>query len=429
MTMSVLKVIGGKPLRGTVSVGGSKNAALAILASVPVVTGEIKLTNVPDISDVHIKLSLLQQFGIKAEFDNGTVHIDTREIRPLSQDLSDEDVRKIRTGFYMLGPLVARLGKVVLPGPGGCSIGNRPVDYHIKGLERLGATVKENPREYVAEAKNLQGGEIYLDSPSAGATQHLMATACLVPGCTIIQNASMEPEVVTLASFLRSAGAKIEGEGTNTITITGVSELHSCEARVPHDRIQAGTYLIAAAATRGDITVTGILPVEQTALVNKLIEAGFNVEEGSESVRVWGDVRSEEIKVTTMPYPGFPTDLQQPMTALLTLGKGVSQIKETIYESRVGHLEELRHMGARITLEGRTSLIIGVEGLTGADVRASDLRGGAALVIAALAAQGESTIRNVHYIDRGYQDLENNIRALGGQIERVPDTSSHEHIN
>lgn len=422
--MSVLKIVGGTPLRGEIEVSGSKNAALAILASVPLVDGHITLTNVPDISDVHIKLELLRHFGIKASYEDGTVEIDTRGLRGLNANLPDEEVRKIRTGFYMLGPLLVRLGDVTLPAPGGCSIGDRKVDYHVKGLKGFGAEIEQEPNAFVGKAENLKGADILLDSPSAGATQHLMATATLVSGCTIIRNASIEPEVVTLAQFLQKAGARIEGEGTNTITITGVKSLGSCEFPVPADRIQAGTYLIAAAATGGDIRVNGILPENQTALITKLSEAGFFTEEGPDWVRVAGQNRGTSIKLTTNPYPGFPTDLQQPMAALLTLCDGTSYITETIYEDRKGHVAELRRMGAEIEVSSKLFVIEGTDKLVGAEVRASDLRGGAALVIAALAAEGESAIRNVHYIDRGYERLEETIRSLGGNIERVADDRS-----
>jgi UDP-N-acetylglucosamine 1-carboxyvinyltransferase len=415
--MNVLRIEGGRPLRGSVDIAGSKNAALAILASVPLVDGTVVLTNVPEISDIHIKLNLLRRLGVESEFREGTLFIDTKGLK--AAELPEEEVRKIRTGFYMLGPLLMRLGSISLPMPGGCKIGARPVDFHLKGLRALGATIETLSGNYVANSTGVEGTEIYLDAPSAGATQHLLATATLVPGHTVIQNASIEPEVVSLAGFLQSAGAKIEGAGTSTITVTGVEKLSDCRYSVPADRMQAGTYLLAAAITGGDVTARGILPEEQTALVNKLREAGFFAEEGNDWVRVWAEGRGRGIRVKTMPYPGFPTDIQQPMAAVLALADGPSSIEETIYESRIGHISELERMGANVRVEGRSTLIEGVKQLQGAVVEASDLRAGAALCLAAFAASGETVIRNVIYIDRGYQDLEKNFTQLGGKIERL----------
>jgi UDP-N-acetylglucosamine 1-carboxyvinyltransferase len=415
--MNVLRIEGGRPLRGSVDIAGSKNAALAILASVPLVDGSVVLTNVPEISDIHIKLNLLRRLGVESEFREGTLFIDTKALK--AAELPEEEVRKIRTGFYMLGPLLMRLGSISLPMPGGCKIGARPVDFHLKGLRALGATIETLSGNYVANSSGVEGTEIYLDAPSAGATQHLLATATLVPGHTVIQNASIEPEVVSLAGFLQSAGAKIEGAGTSTITVTGVEKLTDCRYSVPADRMQAGTYLLAAAITGGDVTARGILPEEQTALVNKLREAGFFAEEGNDWVRVWAEGRGRGIRVKTMPYPGFPTDIQQPMAAVLALADGPSSIEETIYESRIGHISELERMGANVRVEGRSTLIEGVKQLQGAVVEASDLRAGAALCLAAFAASGETVIRNVIYIDRGYQDLEKNFTQLGGKIERL----------
>lgn len=415
--MNVLRIEGGRPLRGSVDIAGSKNAALAILASVPLVDGTVVLTNVPEISDIHIKLNLLRRLGVESEFREGTLFIDTKGLK--AAELPEEEVRKIRTGFYMLGPLLMRLGSISLPMPGGCKIGARPVDFHLKGLRALGATIETLSGNYVANSTGVEGTEIYLDAPSAGATQHLLATATLVPGHTVIQNASIEPEVVSLAGFLQSAGAKIEGAGTSTITVTGVEKLTDCRYSVPADRMQAGTYLLAAAITGGDVTARGILPEEQTALVNKLREAGFFAEEGNDWVRVWAEGQGRGIRVKTMPYPGFPTDIQQPMAAVLALADGPSSIEETIYESRIGHISELERMGANVRVEGRSTLIEGVKQLQGAVVEASDLRAGAALCLAAFAASGETVIRNVIYIDRGYQDLEKNFTQLGGKIERL----------
>ncbi|MDI9639685.1 UDP-N-acetylglucosamine 1-carboxyvinyltransferase [Kamptonema cortianum] len=417
--MSVLKVVGGKPLVGEIDISGSKNAALAILASVPLVDGVVVLKNVPDISDVRTKLELMRGYGISAEKQGEDLILDATQLK--AHEPAEELVRRIRTGFYMLGPVLARLGHATLPMPGGCKIGARPVDFHLKGLHALGANIETLGGSYVARTSGLIGSEIYLDAPSAGATQHLMATATLADGCTVIQNASIEPEVVTLAGFLNACGALIEGAGTSTITITGVSKLTSGQFRVPADRIQAGTYLLAAAATRGDVTVRGILPENQIALINKMREAGIHAEEGSDYVRVWADSRPRGIRVKTMPYPGFPTDIQQPMSAFLALASGPSVIEETIYESRIGHVQELNRMGAKMRVEGRSTYIEGVNGLVGATVEASDLRAGAALCVAALAAEGTTYIKNVHFIDRGYQNLEALVGSLGGDMVRIHD--------
>ncbi len=415
--MHVLRIVGGTPLRGEVEVPGSKNAALAILSAVLLADGETVLHNVPQVSDIGIKLKLLEKFGAKVEWREGSLFIDCSRLK--SVEVDEEAVRPIRTSFYILGSLLARLGKAKLPAPGGCKIGARPVDLHLKGLHLLGATVELESGCYIASAKRLEGAEIYLDVPSAGATQHLMATACLAKGNTTIQNAAIEPEIVALAEFLQKMGARIEGAGTATITITGVERLGGCEYRIPEDRLQAGTYLLAGAITHGDVTVRNVFPEHQTALVNKLREAGADCDEGYDWVRCGNSQGLAGIKVKTMPYPGFPTDIQQPMCALLTLATGTSVIEETIYESRVGHVSELNRMGAKIRLEGRSTVVEGVDELTGAVVESSDLRAGAALVLAAMAARGESVIKNVHFIDRGYERFEDNLNALGGRVERL----------
>jgi UDP-N-acetylglucosamine 1-carboxyvinyltransferase len=417
--MQVLRVNGGKALSGHVEVPGSKNAALAILSAVLLAKGQVVLHNVPDVSDIRIKLELLRRFGAKTEFSEGLLYVDCTDLH--HAEVEEEIVRPIRTSFYILGSLLARLGSTTLPAPGGCKIGARPVDFHIKGLQLLGATIDLDGGIYYAEAPTLKGAEIYLDYPSAGATQHLMATACLAKGHTVIQNAAIEPEIITLAEFLIAMGARIEGAGTSTITIAGVKELHGCEFRIPADRLQAGTYLLAAAMTKGDITVHGVMPEHQTALLNKLREAGMDCEEGHDWVRVHTTQRPVGIKVKTMPYPGFPTDIQQPMAALLTIAEGSSTIEETIYESRIGHVSELNRMGAKMAVHGGRSVSIeGVSELSGAVVEASDLRAGAALVLAGLAAEGETIIKNIHFIDRGYENLESILTSLGGSVERVP---------
>jgi len=414
--MSELVLSGGTPLRGSVAIAGSKNAGLAIMSAVVMCEGETILHNVPRISDLHAKIRLLEVFGAKVEWRGDALAIDCTELMRTTPD--EEVVRSIRTSFFMLGPLLARLKKLDMAAPGGCKIGARPVDFHLRGLATLGAQISYEGGVYHATADKLVGGEIYFDVPSAGATQHLMTTAVYAEGVTTIKNAAQEPEVVALAGFLNRMGARIEGAGTQTITVQGVKTLTPCEYTIPADRMQAGTYMMAGAITRGDVTVTGVLPDDLTPVVNKLREAGADVLEGNDWVRVQAPNGMKGIKVKTMPHPGFPTDMQQPMAALLSLAEGTSVIEETLYEGRFGHIPELNRMGADIRSEGRISVIQGVEKLRGAPVEASDLRAGAALILAGLAAEGETTVRNMKYVDRGYQDLEANLTALGGKVSR-----------
>lgn len=415
--MNVLRIEGGRQLSGNVPIKGSKNAALAILSCVLLSKKPVTLHNLPNITDINTKLRLLETLGATITQDGNSVTIQTKNISINEPD--HELVRSIRTSFYILGPLLAREGSARLPQPGGCKIGARPVNFHLKGLSALGAKIKLEGGVYVATAKQLIGAEIYLDFPSAGATQHLMSSAVFAEGNTVIKNAAVEPEVIALADFLNRLGARVEGAGTSTITIQGVTELEGGEYVIPADRLQAGTYLLAAAATRGDVTVTGVLPEHQAPVVSKLKEAGCVESEGPDWVRVEGSRFLQAVNIKTMPYPGFPTDIQQPMAAVLATAHGVSTVEETIYESRIGHVDELNRMGAKIRQEGRTSVITGVDHLQGAVVEASDLRAGAALVVAALGARGTTYIKNVEYIDRGYEDLEINLMNLGAKIERV----------
>lgn len=407
---------GGNPLQGEIEVAGSKNISLALLSAVVLCEEPVTFTNVPQISDTRHKASLLESFGAKIDWQGDRMTIDSRDLHVGQVD--EEVTRAIRTSFYLLGPLLARLGTVDLPMPGGCKIGERPVDFHLKGLRVMGAEISEEGGAYRARVEGFHGGEIYLDVPSAGATQHLMTTAARAKGITTIRNAAMEPEVTTLADFLIAMGANIEGAGTPTITITGREKLGGGTFRVPADRLQAGTFLLAGAITQGDVTVRGILPEHQLALGTKLKEAGAEVTEGNDWVRVSARERLHGVQIQTAPHPGFPTDMQQPMCAALALAGGVSTIKETIYESRTGHIPELVRMGAQVRNDGRTATIQGVERLKGATVEASDLRAGAALCLAGLAAEGETTVRNIHWIDRGYESIEASFRQLGGDAER-----------
>lgn len=407
---------GGNPLKGEIEVAGSKNISLALLSAVVLCEEPVTLTNVPQISDTRHKASLLESFGAKVDWVGDRMTIDSRDLHVGHVD--EEVTRAIRTSFYLLGPLLARLGEVDLPMPGGCKIGERPVDFHLKGLRAMGATIDEEGGVYRSRVDGFHGNEIYLDVPSAGATQHLMTTAARATGITTIRNAAMEPEVTTLAEFLIAMGANIEGAGTPTITITEREKLGGGTFRVPADRLQAGTFLLAGAITHGDVTVRGILPEHQLALGTKLKEAGAEVSEGNDWVRVAAPHRLSGVQIQTAPHPGFPTDIQQPFCAAMALAGGVSTIKETIYESRTGHIPELVRMGAQVRNDGRTATIQGVERLRGATVEASDLRAGAALCLAGLAAEGETTVRNIHWIDRGYESIEASFRSLGGDAER-----------
>jgi len=415
--MSTYHIRGGRKLHGEVDVAGSKNAALAIMSAVVLAEGTTILHNVPNVSDTRTKAKLLEVFGAKVQWREGSLLIDCSRLHDGEAD--EEMVRSIRTSFYLLGPLVARIGVVTLPAPGGCKIGARPVDLHVKGLLALGAELDLSEGRYTVRANQLRGSEIYLDVPSAGATQHLMATATLAKGITVIQNAAIEPEVTALAEFLNRMGANVEGAGTSTITVQGGQKLEPCGFTIPPDRLQAGTYLLAGAMTGGDVTVKGIIPDNQTAVINKLREMGAELTEGPDWLRVRTNGILKAVRIKTMPYPGFPTDMQQPMSALLTVCEGTSVVEETIYESRIGHVQELNRMGANIIQEGRTSIINGVPHLKSATVAASDLRAGAALVLAGLAAEGDTYVHNIHFIDRGYDDLVGTIRGLGGDISRI----------
>ncbi len=418
--MNSLVIRGGRKLSGEIEVSGSKNIALAILSSVVLAEEPVVLKNVPRISDTYIKAKLLEVFGAKIRWEGDNLHIDCSELS--AGDADEEMVRSIRTSFYMIGPLLARIGKLDMPAPGGCQIGARPVDLHLKGLHALGANIELDGGVYRASTDKLKGVEVYLDKPSAGATQHIMSTAALAQGTTTITNAAMEPEIVALGHFLNRIGANVEGAGTSSITIQGKKSLSGGSYKIPADRIQAGTFLLAGAITGGDVTVKDILPEDQTAVTNKLREAGAMIEIGSDFVRVGAPSRLKSVNITTGPHPGFPTDMQQPMAATLCMADGTSVVEEKIYESRTGHIMELNRMGAKIRQEGSNAFIEGVDKLRGATVYASDLRAGAALCLAGLVAQGETVVRNIHFIDRGYESIEKTLESLGADIKRVVDS-------
>ncbi|HET6452805.1 MAG TPA: UDP-N-acetylglucosamine 1-carboxyvinyltransferase [Armatimonadota bacterium] len=422
--MEKICVTGGKRLSGEVGVSGSKNGTLAIMAGALLAKGPTVLTNVPHIGDILTMIEMFQQLGVRAQFTNGNVvEIDATDLQ--CAEAPYDLVKKMRASFCVTGPILARLGHARVPLPGGCDIGARPVDLHVKGLQALGARIMIEHGYVEAEADRLKGSVVYLDLPSAGATQHLMTVAALADGTTRIENAALEPEVTDLVHFLIAMGAKISGLGTSTIEIQGVDELRGVEYPMIPDRIEAGTFAIAAAITSGDVTITGMVPEHCSSVFQKLQDAGVKViPEGNQvRVRSSGNHRATDIK--TMPYPGFPTDIQQPFASLLAVSDGTSVITENIYERRFRYASELQRMGADIILEGRTAIIKGVPRLTGAEVTATDLRAGAALIIAGLEADGYTEISGVEHIDRGYEDIISKFTSLGADIvrrETAPDT-------
>lgn len=416
--MKRIQIVGGQPLQGSVRTSGSKNAALALLPAVLLSSGETILENVPHIGDIQTMEQLLNCLGVRARLlPNGRMYIDASRIE--TSDAPYELVKRMRASFCVAGPLLARLGRMRVPLPGGCDIGARAVDYHIKGMEAMGAEVRIEHGYVEARASRLKGANILLDSPSVGATCHLISMACLADGKTVIQNTAEEPEVVDLAALLNAMGASVRGAGSSTVEVEGMHALKGTTYRVIPDRMEAGSYMIAAAATQGDVVVTDCVPEHVTALLLKLRETGFEVTEGPDWVRIRGAGRPKALSVKTLPYPGFPTDMQQPLTSLLATAIGTSVITETIYERRFKHLDELRQMGADIKQEGQSAIINGVERLTGARVVASDLRAGAALIIAGLMARGTTEVAGVEHIERGYEDVTAKFSQLGATIACV----------
>lgn len=418
-----LRIVGGRELRGRIVTPGAKNSCLKLLAMALMASGECVISNVPRVTDVDTMCKLLEALGAKVSFTGPSeVRVDPTTI--MSADPPDPLVRKMRASVQVLGPLLARLGEVKMPFPGGCAIGSRPIDLHLRGLSAMGAQVSEEHGYIIVRAPRLVGAEIHLDFPSVGATENLMAAACLASGTTIIRNAAREPEIVDEQNFLARLGADIRGAGTDTIKVTGVRSLGSTNYSVMPDRIQAGTYMIAAAATRGDVTVTGVVPEHLDALVAKLAETGVAVICSEDSVRVAMGDRPGPIAVKSMPYPGFPTDLQAPVAAYLTVCRGTSTITENIFSNRFRYVDELARMGAHIGVDGRTAIIRGVNELTGARVAAPDLRAGAALIIAGLMARGETMLDGMAHILRGYDDIHGKLASCGGDVELVPDSAS-----
>ena len=411
---------GGRPLQGEVQIGGAKNAALGIIVAAIMADEPVLIENLPEVDDVKVLLDAIEGIGAIVErIDEHTVRINGAVINDVNVD--DEYIRKIRGSYYLVGALLGKYKKAVVALPGGCQIGSRPIDQHLKGFEQLGATVTIHNGKIDAYAETLIGSHIYLDCPSVGATSNIMMAACMAEGKTIIENPAKEPHIVDVANFLNSMGANIKGAGTDTIRIRGVERLHGSEYSIIPDQIEAGTYMIAAAATGGDVYIRNVIPKHLEAITAKLIEIGAKVEEYDDCVRVHSNGRMGYANVKTMPYPGFPTDMQPQMVTLLALSEGVSIVTETIFETRFKYISELRRMGSNINVEGNAAIITGVEGFTGATVSAPDLRAGAALVIAGLVADGFTTVEQIQYIERGYENFEDKIRGLGGFIEKVDD--------
>lgn len=411
---------GGNPLVGEVEIGGAKNAALAILAAAIMTDETVLIDNLPDVRDINVLLQAMEEIGVQIErVDRHTVKINGSGIGNFSVDY--EYIKRIRASYYLLGALLGKYKRAEVPLPGGCNIGSRPIDQHLKGFKALGADVKIEYGFIVAQAERLRGSHIYLDVVSVGATINIMMAAAMAEGNTVLENAAKEPHVVDVANFLNSMGANIKGAGTDVIRIKGVERLHKTEYSIIPDQIEAGTFMFAAAATRGDVTVKNVIPKHLEATTSKLLEIGCEIEELDDAVRVVNSKGLRSTNVKTLPYPGFPTDMQPQITATLALADGISIVTESIFENRFKYVDELARMGASIKVEGNTAVIEGVKKFTGARVSSPDLRAGAALVIAGLAADGFTVIEDVHFIERGYERFEEKLRSLGAMIEKVED--------
>ena len=416
--MEQYAIKGGNPLVGEVEIGGAKNAALPIIAAALMSEETVHIDNLPDVRDTNVLLEAMQSIGvmIKRE-DRHRVTIYPSRINNLVVD--GEGVRRIRASYYFIGALLARYKKAEVALPGGCDIGCRAIDQHIKGFRALGADVNIEYGLIKAEAERLKGSHIYMDVVSVGATINIMMVAALAEGQTIIENAAREPHVVDLANFLNSMGANIKGAGTDVIRIKGVSHLHGTDYAIIPDQIEAGTFMFAAAVTKGDVTVKNVIPKHLESITAKLLEIGCEIEESDDAVRVVAAKPLRHTQVKTLPYPGFPTDMQPQITVALALSQGTSIVTESIFENRFKYMDELTRMGANIKVEGNTAIVDGVSKYTGAKISAPDLRAGAALVLAALAADGYSVVEDIHYIQRGYEDFHLKLQSLGAQIDKV----------
>ena len=415
--MAKIIVRKSNPLNGSVRIDGAKNAVLPIIAATLLAKGKSVLREVPNLKDVHVISDLLRHLGAEVEYEGTTLTVDATNLT--TYDAPYELVRKMRASFLGMGPLLARFNQTKISMPGGCAIGTRPIDLHLKGFKALGADVVMDHGFVEAKTDKLVGSKLYLDFPSVGATENIMMAAVLAEGTTIIENAAEEPEIVDLANFLNEMGADVKGAGTNTIRIKGVKELTATEHDVIPDRIEAATFMVAAAMTKGDITVENVILEHLKPVTAKLREAGCEVIEMDKSIRVIGPEKLKAVDIKTLPHPGFPTDVQAQFMAMLTVSKGTGVVIETVFENRFMHVAEFNRMGANIKIEGRSAIVEGVEKLYGAKVNATDLRAGAALILCGLIAEGETEIGEIYHIQRGYVDIDKKITALGGNIEIV----------
>ncbi|SEI80128.1 UDP-N-acetylglucosamine 1-carboxyvinyltransferase [Propionispira arboris] len=419
--MEKLIINGGHRLEGRVKISGAKNAVLPIIAATLLgQDGPSLLDEVPALEDVHTISEVLTELGVKVQFDSekDTLFVDSSVIA--SCEAPYELVRKMRASFLIMGPLLARCGEAKISLPGGCAIGTRPIDLHLKGFEALGAEIEIGHGFIQASAPHgLKGARIYLDFPSVGATENIMMAACMAQGQTILENPAQEPEIIDLANYLNVMGAKIRGAGTNVIKIDGVTKLIGKNYTIIPDRIEAGTYMVAAAMTRGDVYIENAISEHLKPVIAKLKEAGVTIEEDVNGIRVTCDKQTKAVDVKTMPYPGFPTDMQAQFMAMLTVSEGTGLVTETVFENRFMHVDELKRMGSNIKIDGRTSVVEGVQKLTGCQVKATDLRAGAAMVLAGLVADGETQVGYIHHIDRGYDHLVTKLCGLGADIRRT----------
>ena len=416
--MEQYAIKGGNPLVGEVEIGGAKNAALAILAAAIMTDETVLIENLPDVRDTNVMMQAMESIGVVINrVDRHTVKINASQVHDLV--IKDDYIKKIRASYYLLGALLGKYNKAEVALPGGCNIGLRPIDQHIKGFRALGASVRIEHGLIISEATKLKGNHIYMDVVTVGATMNVMMAAVMAEGQTVIENAAKEPHVVDLANFLNSMGANIKGAGTDVIRIKGVSKLHGTEYGIIPDQIEAGTFMFAAAVTKGDVTVKNVIPKHLESISAKLLEIGCEIEESDDAVRVVAAKPLGHTHVKTLPYPGFPTDMQPQITVALGLSAGTSIVTESIFENRFKYVDELTCMGANIKVESNTAIIDGVSKYTGANITAPDLRAGAALVIAALAADGISTVDDIKYIERGYEDFHLKLQSLGAQIDLV----------
>ena len=416
--MEIYAIKGGNPLVGEVAIGGAKNAALPIIAASLMTDETIHIDNVPDVRDTNVLLKSMENMGVMVKRDaRHRVTINASGIHDYIAD--DENIKKIRASYYLVGAMLGKYKEAAVALPGGCNIGTRAIDQHIKGFRALGAEMTIEYGLLKAKADKLTGSHIYMDVVSVGATINVMMAAALAEGTTIIENAAKEPHVVDLANFLNSMRANIKGAGTDVIRIKGVSKLHGTDYTIIPDQIEAGTFMFAAAITRGDVTVKNVIPKHLESISAKLLEIGCEIEESDDAVRVVSSKPLIHTHVKTLPYPGFPTDMQPQMTVALGLSQGTSVVTESIFENRFKYVDELTRMGATIKVEGNTAIIDGISNYTGASMVAPDLRAGAALVLAALAAEGYSTVEDIHYIERGYEDFHLKLQGLGAQIDKV----------